>query len=216
MVPLAVHSLTSSLILPSSHPSSLQVYSPLASKLLYELEVSPSNKISRRDEKPLEPCYIEYTSVSSSGDWLASVDCRDRDDGIRSESYLKIWRWDRTVDRWILNTRIDRPHGVQKVTCLAFSPSLRELHSIRLVSTGEDGDVKIWGLRTVKKGSGPMEGLFNIEVVDDVLSSLGRILGYTVGFQLSLQDSSFSFMVSGRLTFSYIHRSIHCHLRSGH
>jgi NET1-associated nuclear protein 1 (U3 small nucleolar RNA-associated protein 17) len=168
-VPLAVHTLTSSLILPSSHPSSLQVYSPFTSKLIYELEVSPSNKISRRDERPLEPCYIEHTSISSSGDWLASVDCRDRDDGIRGESYLKIWRWDRKIDQWILNTRIDRPHGLQKVTCLAFSPAPRERQSIRLVSTGEDGDVKIWGLRAVKDRSGSTEGLFYIEVVNLLL-----------------------------------------------
>ena len=167
--PLAVHTLTSSLILPSSHPSSLQIYSPLNSKLLYELEVSPSNKISRRDEKPLEPCYIEHTSISTSGDWFASVDCRDRDDGIRCESHLKIWQWNCKADCWILNTRIDRPHGLHKITCLSFSPPLREHQSIRLVSTGEDGNVKIWGLRVAKDRSGDIEGLFCIKGMNVLL-----------------------------------------------
>ena len=72
-VPLAVHSVSSSLVLPSSHPSTLQTYSPLTSKLLSEIEISPSNRVSRRDEDPLEPCRVELTSVSDGGDWMATA-----------------------------------------------------------------------------------------------------------------------------------------------
>ncbi|GLB35879.1 putative WD40 repeat-like protein [Lyophyllum shimeji] len=147
--PLGVHSLTSTLILPSSHPSFLQIYSPSSSKLVSELEVSPSNRVSRRDEKPLVPTYVEHAVISSSGEWLATIDVREADDGFRDEIYLKIWRWDQKSGRWTLNTRVDRPHGLKRVTCLAFSPVSKN-PSIHLVTTGKDGNVKTWGLRSVK------------------------------------------------------------------
>ncbi|KAJ7706020.1 quinon protein alcohol dehydrogenase-like superfamily [Mycena rosella] len=154
--PLSVHSLTSTLILPSSHPSSLQIYSPTSSTLVSELEVSPSNRVSRRDEKPIDPCRIERAIVSPSSDWLATVDTREGDEGSHGESYLKIWWWDRKAGFWILNTRVDRPHGLEKVTDAAFSPS-PEGQPVLLVTTGGDGNTKTWRIRTAKDKSGPTE-----------------------------------------------------------
>ncbi|KAG6841761.1 hypothetical protein C0991_007090 [Blastosporella zonata] len=150
---LAVHPLSSTLILPSSHPSSLQIFSPSSLKLVAELEVSPSNRVSRRDDKPIEPSYVEQTSVSLSGEWLATIDVRQGDDGFRDEIYLKLWRWDAKSSRWTLNTRVDHPHGFHKVTCISFSPVSKHL----LVTTGEDGAVKTWGVRSVKRKSGDVE-----------------------------------------------------------
>ncbi|KAG6817965.1 hypothetical protein H0H87_012433 [Tephrocybe sp. NHM501043] len=150
---LAVHPLSSTVILPSSHPSSLQLYSPSSSKLVAELEVSPSNRVSRRDDKPIEPSYVEQTEVSLSGEWLATIDVRQADDGFRDEIYLKLWRWDAKSSRWSLNTRIDHPHGFYNVTCISFAPASKHI----LVTTGGDGTVKTWGLRSVKKKSGDVE-----------------------------------------------------------
>jgi NET1-associated nuclear protein 1 (U3 small nucleolar RNA-associated protein 17) len=156
-----VHALTSTIILPSSHPSSLQIYSPSSSKLISELEISPSNRVSRRDERPIEPSRVEQTVISSSGEWLASVDTRDGEDGFRGEVYLKLWRWDQNASTWILNTRVDRPHGLKKITCMAFSPSSsKDSQSILLVTTGEDNNVKTWGLKTVKDKVMVMEGMY--------------------------------------------------------
>ncbi|KAG6814124.1 hypothetical protein H0H92_002119 [Tricholoma furcatifolium] len=152
-IPLAVHSTSSTLILPSSHPSSLQTFSPSASKLVSELEVSPSNRVSRRDEKPLEPAYVEQTVVSASGEWLATIDTRQADDGFRDEIHLKLWRWDVKTGRWTLNTRVDSPHGFHNVTSVSFSSLSKPL----LVTTGEDGEVKTWRVKSVKTKSGPME-----------------------------------------------------------
>ncbi|KAG2335763.1 hypothetical protein BDR05DRAFT_279885 [Suillus weaverae] len=64
--PLAVHSLSSTLVLPSSHPSSLQTYSPLSSMLVAELEVSPSNRVSKQEDKMLEPSRVERVGTSHS------------------------------------------------------------------------------------------------------------------------------------------------------
>ena len=49
-------------------------------KLVAELEVSPSNRVSRRDEKALQPSVVERVVVSPSGEWMATVDVREGDD----------------------------------------------------------------------------------------------------------------------------------------
>ncbi|PFH49807.1 hypothetical protein AMATHDRAFT_146767 [Amanita thiersii Skay4041] len=155
--PIAVHEKTSTLILPSSHPSSLQIYSPSSSKLLYDLEISPTNRVSRRDEKPIDPPRVEKVAVSPCNRWMATIDAREKDDSFHGETYLKIWEWDHKTGFWILNTRIDRPHGLARVTSLAFSPSPSLSRNVYLASTGDDGAVKIWGIRTVKDKSGQTE-----------------------------------------------------------
>ena len=159
--PLAVHSLSSTLILPSSHPSSLQAYSPSSSKLISELEVSPSNRVSRRDEKMLEPSRVEQAVVSSSGEWLATIDSREGDECFRGEVHLKVWRWESLTGLWTLNTRIDRPHGPARVTSIVFSPSGSSGNI--LVTSGEDGNVKSWRIRTVaNKRTGTSDGGFSL------------------------------------------------------
>lgn len=160
-VPLAAHAASSSLILPSSHPSSLQTYSPLTLTLISELEVSPTNKISRRDEKPLEPSRVEYAVTSESGEWLATVDSRPAMGGFRGEVYLKLWSWDEKKGSWVLNTRIDRPHGLGKVAAVTFRPvaagSVNATPS--LVTAGADGCVKMWGVRSTTSKSGEVESM---------------------------------------------------------
>ncbi|KNZ77003.1 WD repeat-containing protein 75 [Termitomyces sp. J132] len=193
-VPLAVHSLSSTLILPSSHPSSLQVYSPSSSKLVSELEVSPSNRVSRRDEKPVEPSFVEHTSLSSSGDWLATIDARYVDDGFQNEIYLKLWRWDVKNGRWTLNTRIDHPHGPHRVTCISFSSGLKP----SLATSGEDGAVKIWGLKLTKAKSETVDEFwvarstsgFRSEVPHSAAwSQDASLLAITFGPYVALYDS---------------------------
>ncbi|KZS91676.1 WD40 repeat-like protein [Sistotremastrum niveocremeum HHB9708] len=142
LVPLAVHLQSSTILLPSSHPSSLQIYSPGTDTLLSELEVSPSNRVSRRDEKPIDVARVEFASISDSGDWLATVDLRTGDDEFVSEVYLKLWRW--KDGEWSLNTRIDHPHGTKKVTAIEFRPSVKDAADALLVTAGEDGFVKTW------------------------------------------------------------------------
>ncbi|KAF7339337.1 WD40 repeat-like protein [Mycena sanguinolenta] len=154
--PLSVHSLTSTLILPSSHPASLQVYSPSSSTVVSELEVSPSNRVSRREDKSIEPCRVERATVSASGDWMATIDIREGDESTHGECYLKIWRWDRKAGYWILNTRVDRPHGLEKVVHVAFSLT-SDSHSVLLSTVGEDRNVKTFRIQTAKSKSGISE-----------------------------------------------------------
>jgi hypothetical protein len=197
--PLAVHALTSTLILPSSHPSSLQTYSPSSSKLISELEVSPSNRISRRDEKPIEHSRVDRAVISASGEWMATVDGREGDPTFRGEIYLKIWHW--KPGTWILNTIIDRPHGLKKITALAFSPAVGK-DSFYLVTTGQDGNVKTWRLRSLRGKGGVSEGEYYLTSRGCLLLNLVfcRILGHSFDVQFSIRNSNPCVVVAGWLT----------------
>ncbi|KAJ7235856.1 hypothetical protein B0H12DRAFT_132191 [Mycena haematopus] len=86
---------------------------------------------------------------------MATIDTREGDESTHSECYLKIWRWDRKAGYWILNTRVDRPHGLEKVIHAAFSPTTD--HSVLLVTIGEDRNVKTFRIQTARSKTGPSE-----------------------------------------------------------
>ena len=96
--------------------------------------------------------------LSDSGEWMATVDEREGDESFRSEIYVKVWQWDRKSGYWILNTRIDRPHGVQKVTGVAFRPGMRGVDDLLLATTGQDGHIKTWRVRSVQTKADGLEG----------------------------------------------------------
>ena len=110
----------------------------------------------------LEPSRVEQAVVSSSGEWLATVDSREGDEFFRGEVYLKVWRWESSVGQWTLNTRIDRPHGLAKVTSIVFSPN-DAFGGTFLVTSGEDGYLKTWRIRSVTdKKTGISDGTLAI------------------------------------------------------
>lgn len=153
LAPIAVHNLTSTIILPSSHPSSLLVYSPTSGTPISELEISPSNRISRIDgDKPIEPSRVQRACITPDGLWLATIDTREGGGEFGRECYLKIWKWDGETAQWGLNSRIDRPHGGGGVKVLSVVGSL-------FVTCGEDG-VRMWRLREGRTGKGDVEGTF--------------------------------------------------------
>ncbi|KDQ14448.1 hypothetical protein BOTBODRAFT_32576 [Botryobasidium botryosum FD-172 SS1] len=165
-LPLAVHPFNSHLVLPSSHPSSLQIFSPQTSTLVSELEVSPSNRVSRRDEKPIEPARIVHTALcpgrstpnGRNGEWMATVDVREGSYEFSAEIVLKIWRWEKSRNwSYVLNTRIDRPHGRSKVTSVSFNPASKDAASCLLVTTGEDGSIKMWRIKSISNKKGQEE-----------------------------------------------------------
>lgn len=106
-----------------------------------------------------ESSRVERAVISSSGEWMATVDGRGGDESFRGEIYLKIWWWNSKTRLWILNTRIDRPHGLQRVTSILFSPEIKDRLALRLVTTGDDLNIKIWRLRIVARHGEDVEGL---------------------------------------------------------
>lgn len=165
--PLVLHPSTQSLVVPSSHPSTLQFIDPLASSVLFDLEVAPSNRISRRDEKELDPVAVERVAFSQNQNgiskWMATMEGRKGDEveGGGMVKNLKIWKW--TGDKYVVNTQYPRPHGVSEISSITFSqiPSFSDTYSSSkpspsssgnpyLLTTGNDGTAKIWNVRQAK------------------------------------------------------------------
>ncbi|BEJ16091.1 hypothetical protein CspHIS471_0506960 [Cutaneotrichosporon sp. HIS471] len=150
--PLAVHPASKALVVPSSHPSTLQFIDPLESRVLFDLEVAPSNRVSRRDEKQLEPVAVEMVAFSAvldgRSEWMATVEGRpaDETEGGGLVKTLKFWRWN--GDRYVISTQYPRPHGTEDLTALAFGATGSEPFAI---TTAVGGTVKLWHVRQAKK-----------------------------------------------------------------
>jgi NET1-associated nuclear protein 1 (U3 small nucleolar RNA-associated protein 17) len=67
---------------------------------------------------------------------------------------MKIWQWDPASSSWTLNSRIDRPHGIHRVHALTFTPAGTRPF---LVSTGGDGNVKVWRITAMSTKKGGQE-----------------------------------------------------------
>ncbi|EPT01493.1 hypothetical protein FOMPIDRAFT_1120096 [Fomitopsis schrenkii] len=198
-VPLAFHSQSSTIIIPSSHPSSLQVCNPRTSQLVSELEVSSSNRVGRTFEEQSQPSRVEHAVVSDDGEWLATVDYREPTGPFHVEVHLKIWWWDHKSESWILNTRIERPHALTRVSALAFRPKVSEHEDLFLITVGGDGNIKSWGIRTQKVKSGIAEAFwvarsilrYRSEVPTHVSwSADGSLFAVSVGPHVALYDGN--------------------------
>ncbi|KAJ1024860.1 hypothetical protein NDA16_002898 [Ustilago loliicola] len=164
-VPLAVHPASRNLVLLAGHPSSLQFYDPVKDVNTMELEVAPSNRVSRVEDDQIEPTRVERvvfspfisSKTAEQGEWMVTFDSRNLSDvegevEVVAESSLKFWRWNPVHRRYTLNTRIDRPHQGKRPTSMTFSPS-----TALLVTTATDGKVRTWHLASRKLKSGKME-----------------------------------------------------------
>ncbi|WVW83264.1 hypothetical protein I302_105283 [Kwoniella bestiolae CBS 10118] len=161
--PFSLHPSTSSLVVPSSHPSTLQFIEPIASSVLFDLEVAPSNRVSRRDEKEIQPVSVEKVAFSGSQDgqsvWMATFESRTGDDmeGGGAVKNLKMWKWH--DEKYAVNTQFPRPHGTSPITSVIFSPIAQPfgtssnnsiLPTPYLLTASADGMAKIWQVRQSK------------------------------------------------------------------
>ncbi|KAG8862952.1 hypothetical protein FRB96_000372 [Tulasnella sp. 330] len=149
---LAIHPQRNWIAMSSSHPASLQVYDPYISSLVFELDVAPSNRVAATNEDLiLTPCTIIHAAFSSQdGRWLATVDLREATVDSSANITLKIWSWIKEGGKgsYILNTKIDRPHGKSMVTSIQFGP-LGASGDSMLATAGEDGTVRLWGVKKI-------------------------------------------------------------------
>lgn len=61
------------------------------------MDVTPRNKISRREDKEISSAHVSHVAFSKDGEWMASIDKREEDEvdtGAVSELYLKFWSYD--------------------------------------------------------------------------------------------------------------------------
>lgn len=150
-MPMALDRGAGHMALLSGHPSTLQFIDIATRTHLRDMEIVPSNRVSRPDEAPLMPPRVYNVAFSApardvmQAEWMATVDGRDGG-AYTTELSLKLWQWDVHSRTYLLNTRIDHPHE-HSVTSVAFSPRLGDaLDAFLLVTTGADGQVKTWRL----------------------------------------------------------------------
>lgn len=159
--PLAWHASTQSLILTSSHPSTLQFFQPSTSSLLYDLEIVPSNRVSGND-KEITPIRVSQvvlspkTAYAEVGQWMATYETRqaDPDQGGGKVRAIKLWYYS-PKNGYVLNTHLDRVHGLENITSMSFAPAhlgsgdTRKGAGWYFLTAGTDGKAKVW---TVKRG----------------------------------------------------------------
>ena len=166
--PLAYHAATQSLLLPSAHPSSVQLYSPAHQSSILELEVAPSNRVSRAADKEVDPVRVELAALGTSFNetgWLATAERReaDEEEGAAVARTIKVWRWDASLRTYVLTTRLEAPHKAD-VGSLAFSPVPVTLPgaaqpTLLLLSTSAaDGVARLWREKRTRFKSGKVEG----------------------------------------------------------
>lgn len=150
--PISVHPASKALVVPSSHPSTLQFIDAIGSSVLFDLEVAPSNRVSKRDEKELQPVAVERVAFSTPRDgrseWMATVEGRpsDEEEGGGLVKTLKFWQWN--GDRYIINTQYPRPHETDDITALSFGTLDDQPYAL---TAGAHGTVKVWQVRQARK-----------------------------------------------------------------
>lgn len=156
--PLAIDKAAGHLVLLSGHPSTVQFVDMATLSHIHDMEIVPSNRVSRPDEAVLTPTTVRSVVFSAPhrdpihAEWMATIDGREGG-SFTTELSLKLWQWEPRSKTYVLNTRIDHPHE-KGVTCVRFSPCLSDdpLNAFLLVTTGVDGQVKTWrmALRSLK------------------------------------------------------------------
>lgn len=152
--PLALDPAAGLAVLTSGHPSTLQFVDVATGAHVRDLEVVPSNRVSRPEGEALDPPRVLMVALSAparggtQAQWMATLDGREGG-AFSGELSLKLWHWDARQKTYVLNTRIDQPHE-RTLTSMAFSPPLAqdETDAFMLVTGGRDGHVKTWRMAT--------------------------------------------------------------------
>lgn len=87
---------------------------------------------------------------------MATIDRLVSDNNFETEVYLKFWKWEGGT--WVLNSRIDKPHGHHAISTIFFSPRPLPQSYILLMTTGLDGTVKTWGILPSQNKNGGVDG----------------------------------------------------------
>ncbi|CAB3987441.1 WD repeat-containing 75 [Paramuricea clavata] len=183
--------LSKSLVL-NSQDGNLQFYKPDTDSLAFTLDIVRQNYISKPKNEPLQMTVVEQISFSNDGTWLATVERRD-DGKMTPENRLKFWKFNKEMQRHVLNTCIDPPHE-GKVVAVEFQPGSFDIR--RAMSAALDGKFKIWILKPQPDIKEHREawlcqsvGYLRDEPVDDAtFSSDGSLLAVVYGQVITLWD----------------------------
>ena len=125
---------------------------------LTKVDVSPRNRISRRDKQEIIHSHVQYAKLSTDGSWLITVNVRQNGE-FENECYLKFWAYDVDTQRYALNSRVNKPHSLPLTSISLCKP--RQGYSLRACTTSEDRSFKVWELQDKQKDTSG--ALSNIE-----------------------------------------------------
>ncbi|KAJ6104192.1 hypothetical protein N7523_010512 [Penicillium sp. IBT 18751x] len=120
------------------------------------LNVSPEGS-------PIVAPDVRLMDIMHDGKWLATVDTwtphpRDIEAiasngsaSLRSESFLKFWKWNASSDMWELVTRIDSPHFSENRSSTVLGLAARP-YSHEFVTLGNDSILRFWHQTTRHRG----------------------------------------------------------------
>lgn len=110
---------------------------------------------------------------------MATIDTRENDEDFSAEVNLKIWHWDAST--WVLNTRIDRPHGTKRTVAIDFLPGAEGKDNELLMTVGLDGNAKTWCIRSLAVKNDVEEGKqTSLGFIRNVLNSCSRLLDKSI------------------------------------
>jgi WD40 repeat protein len=140
-----------SLLACNGYPGQLQLYDVAQNSVRSIHEVVQFNRVSRTEKntKIFVPSVSLFkfqafhtARAAATRFLLATVDVRKGEE-FAAESSLKFWCWSDAMNSYKLVTHVPRPHGLARVTCLAFCPASPHY---TCATAAADGSVKLWRL----------------------------------------------------------------------
>ncbi|XP_037563941.1 WD repeat-containing protein 75-like [Dermacentor silvarum] len=105
---LLLHDPRTSALLLRGMPGHLQFYQPHEDKQLFCLDVVGQNYMTQEREGGI--VNTEVVLAALAGDWLVTVE-HWSDDSLGPETRLKFWRFDHTLQNFVLDTSVYAPHN---------------------------------------------------------------------------------------------------------
>ncbi|XP_025837698.1 WD repeat-containing protein 75-like [Agrilus planipennis] len=119
----------------------LQFFSPNDMSLLYNLDITGQNKLTKERNVEIENTDVVKLAIDRNGKWLATVEKRDSAT-LKYELRLKFWQFNLKDQQYTLNTCIEYPHE-NSVEDVCFQPSL-DANELRCVTVGGDSKFRVW------------------------------------------------------------------------
>ena len=109
------------------------------------MDIANRNVLTDERNKVIGNAEVLRVAVSSTGEWLSTLEDWSNKSAGYHDMKLKFWRYDSSRSNYVLNTNVTMPHN-DRITALAFQPGLLGSECPCLVSIGRDSKFKIWRL----------------------------------------------------------------------
>lgn len=174
----------------------LQFYQPYEDKQLFCLDVVGQNYMTQEREGGI--VNTEVVLIALTGDWLLTVE-HWADDSLGPETRLKFWRFDHTLQNFVLDTSVYAPHNgflndLQLYETCSMSSNRSSSCSPLALTTADDHKFRLWA---------PQEDVASSEHQPAYMTSWncigsGSFRGFVAGKGAISQDGSLLAVSFGR------------------